>query len=349
MGKFRKGTQPGGNSFDAIHLPESEKKQLCRSLLSEFSAQRVTETSTKEFVHSCVLPFGLHQNGDRHPSARINWDKLVYNCSVCGGGGLLWFIAICRGTDSEEAATWLTSETGIGGLQELGKLLSYLDAVFTEQRKSKTVSMPRMDLRVIEKWQLIHPYLTDPPPDGRGVPEQNVMDLGVGFDPDRYRIVIPHLWKGHLVGWQSRRLLADGSPKYLSTPEFPKDDTIYHYDPSRSTAVVVESPMSVMAKVHVVPEMEATFGAPATERQAKLLAEHQRVILWMDNDLAGWKATEFLSDRLASYCDVWVVDSHLDADPADLSDGEVRDYIDSKAIPAPLWRRPEHLRALEPA
>lgn len=349
MSKFRRGTQPGGNAFDAIHLPENEKKQLCRSLLSEFEAQRVSETSTKELIHSCVLPFGLHANGDRHPSARLNWEKLTYNCSVCGGGGLLWFIAICRDTDSEEAATWLTSETGIGGLQELGKLLSYLDSVFADQRRVGRVSMPRMDMRVIEKWQLIHPYLTDPPPDGRGIPEQNVIDLNVGFDPDRYRITIPHLWKGNLVGWQSRRLRADGSPKYLSTPEFPKDDTIYCFEPSRRTVVVVESPMSVIAKLHVAPEMEATFGAKVTDRQVRLLAEHDRVILWMDNDIAGWSATESMVERLMGFCEVWVVDSDLDADPADLPDDEVRRYIDDGFIPASLWRRPEYLRELEPA
>ena len=32
-----------------------------------------------EYIHSCPLPFGMHKNGDRNPSASINKDTFLFN------------------------------------------------------------------------------------------------------------------------------------------------------------------------------------------------------------------------------------------------------------------------------
>ncbi len=100
--------------------------------------------------------------------------------------------------------------------------------------------------------------------------------------------------KGKLVGWQSRRLdSSDGTPKWLSTPEFPKDSTLFNYDEvckaDPNFVVVCESPMSTLRHQHHLP-IVATFGAEVTDRQVRLMAEFDRVVLWMDPDNAGWRA-----------------------------------------------------------
>ena len=76
--------------------------------------------------------------------------------------------------------------------------------------------------------------------------------------------------------------------------------------------------MSVISKSHLYPNMCATFGASVTERQKLILANHPKIILWFDNDQAGWTATEEVGSFLSQYCDVFVVDNPYTGDPARL-------------------------------
>jgi len=214
--KFRTGLQPGHTSrpFTEASLSDVEKERLCRDLLSEFGAANVRKMN-HELIHSCVLPFGQHRNGDRNPSARLNYKKLTYICSSCGNsGGLLWFIGVCRGLTTPQAKSWLTKQVKTGGLEGedgLAALLRYFDEIWSSE-DSGPPPLPRMDARVLTPWLLIHPYLTEI----RGIPEENLIRFSVGYDPVKDRIVVPHFWKGNLVGWQTRRLMNDGTPKWQS-------------------------------------------------------------------------------------------------------------------------------------
>lgn len=336
--------------FEAGSLPESEKERLCRSLLSEFGIDRVNPSRDGELVHACLLPFKAHRNQDHDPTASLNFKKLTYHCFGCqSGGGLLWFIGTVRGTSATEARKWLDNQVGIGGeMQDLPALLKFFDEVY-DKKRAVYPPLPKIDASVINPWLAIHPYLTEI----RGVPEDNVKRFRVGYGKLKVRdqrgewalserIVIPHFWKGTLVGWQSRRLYKDGTAKYLNTADFPKDQTIYNFDP-KQVAVVVEGPLSVIRHAHHVPHMESTFSASVTDRQISLLAQHKRVILWFDNDEAGWNATERVGTALESYGDVWVVDSPWAEDPGGMDDGTV-DALLGDLVPFSVWRRPRELR-----
>ena len=341
----------GGGLFEAGMLPDSEKERLCRMLLEEFGATHIRPGGDGELVHGCLLPFGNHKDQDRNPTASLNWKKLVYSCLGCGaGGGLIWFIGLCRDESGEQARQWLEEQTGTGAdEQSLASLLAFFDAVYDKSRRDTSTPIPRMNDRVLEPWLCIHPYLTE----DRGVPEDNVIEAKVGYGVlrirvgedrfvDSHRIVIPHFWKGDLVGWQSRRLIkADGTAKYLSTPDFPKDQTVYRYDEKADVAIVVESPMSVLAKLHL-GHIEATFGASVTDRQVQLLSMHRKVVLFMDNDEAGWNATRRLGEALEAYSAVWVVENPFAADPADMDDDTYTSLVE-EAVPYAVWTRPETL------
>lgn len=178
------------------------------------------------------------------------------------------------------------------------------------------------------------------------------MRFQVGYAPDyrvgpaqtSERIVIPHFWKGNLVGWQTRRLGKDGTPKYLSSPDFPKDSTLYNYDAKARTAVVVESPMSVLAAADDEAHYEGTFGAKVTDIQVRLLTMHPRLILWFDNDEAGWKATARVADAALAYCDVWVVDNPWDEDAGGLPRAERERLLAEHLVPYATWRPPTTIR-----
>lgn len=339
--------------FEATLLPDGVKQDLCRDLLNEFGAGHIIERHD-EFVHGCLLPFSSHSNQRLDPTASLNWDKLTYKCLGCGsGGGLLWFIAACRpGTSATGARKWLEQHTGVGtGAEGLARLLQFFDALYSK-RADRYAPIPTFAPRILDQWDWRHPYMTEV----RGVPEETLERFRVGYAADykvvkeydlagkpvfgsSQRITLPHFWGGDLVGWQSRRLLDDGTPKYLSSPDFPRDQTIYNYDYMAQRTVVVESPFSVLRHVHQT-HMEATFGASITERQASLLQKHPEVVLFMDNDKAGWQATEALIDALKGYGKTYVVNNPYAADPADMDDETFREVVHT-AVPWPLWKRPK--------
>lgn len=344
--------------FEAGLLPLAQKEDLCRSLLAEFGATSIRErVSDHELIHGCLID-PTHRDQARNPTASLNYEKLTYRCLGCGArGGLLWFIATCRGGSSQEAGRWLAQTVGTDGqVMELADLMRYLDAVYANRKARPTI--PTYSERMLAPWSLIHPYLTDPVSQGgRGIPESTVRALRLGYASDykigeradkspitSERIVLPHFWKGDLVGWQTRRLDArDGTAKYLSSPDFPKDSTLYNYDPRATTAVVVESMMSVAAHLHALPQMEATFGASVTDTQVRLLAKHPTVVLFFDNDKAGWSATEQVGAELARSATVFVVDNPFAADPGDMTTADVVDLVSHDLIPFAVWRRPSVL------
>lgn len=372
--------------FEAVHLPDPSKRALCQELLDEFGARtsRVSD-KTGEMIHGCLVAPELHRDQDRNPTASLNYLKLTYNCLGCGSsGGLLWFIATCRGETSVAARTWLEKTAGLGGhVMELEAMLRFLDNIYA---RPEVAPIPSFSVKLLDAWAYDHPYMTE----ARGVSPETCKKFQVGWDPTTDRVVIPHFWKGKLVGWQTRKMPgewrssewvplpprkdgeermdvhsgAPGSPKYHSSPDFPKDVTIFNYQPVLPTAVVVESMASVLRHDDLF-HMEATFGAKVTATQIKRLVKHERVILWMDNDTAGWRAVEGkpevkptkekpqgeervpgMAEQLARYIDVFIVNSPWSQDAGDLPAEEAKALVDA-AVPWSVWKRPEVLYCFE--
>lgn len=349
---FSRGAQKGysgGGGFALAAMPLAQKRDLARQLLGEFGVTKVTERGD-ELIHSCCLPFGGHRHGDANPSASLNYAKLTYNCLGCGNsGGLLWFIGVCRGEDTDRSRQWLEVQLGHDDSDEgVANLLAWIDAMYSSENVAAVQTIPRMSASVLQPWLKLHPWVTET----RHIPAKVAMQFQVGFGEFRVplenerwvtsdRIVLPHFWRGDLVGWQTRRLTDDGTPKYLSSSDFPKDLTIFNHHP-KDSVVVVESMMSVLSKYHLDPRIEATFGAKVTDRQISLLAGHRSTILWFDNDDAGWAATKRVGDALLAYHPVWVVPCPYAADVGDLDEATYLDLLD-KRIPYALWTPPEEL------
>lgn len=353
---FGRGAPPARQAFEAGLLPLEQKEDLCRNLLAEFGVTNIRHRASKhELTHACLID-PSHTRQDSEPTASLNYKKLTYKCLGCqASGGLLWFIAQCRHESTVEARRWVAQKVGLDGtVMEVADLMRYFDALYASE--AEKVPIPVYSSRMLEPWALIHPYLTDSKEEGgRGIPEQNVIDMKVGYAQDYLvgkrpddtwitseRIVLPHFWKGDLVGWQTRRLADDGTSKFLSSPDFPHDQTIYNYQPTNETAVVVEAMLSVISHMHAITNMEATFGGSVTDTQIRLLAKHPTVILFMDNDRAGWKATEKMANELGRSSNVCVVENPYAADPGDMTTPDVLE-LTAMAVPYSIWQRPKML------
>jgi hypothetical protein len=340
-------------SFEPALLPDAEKLELCTGLLQEFGVTRWRRTEKGELIHSCPIP-GAHANGDRNPSASLNYKKLAFRCLGCGArGGLLWFMAVCRGEDAEAVREWLSSATGTGGhVMDSERLLEVLEGLMAPDAPPPPI--PAFSTTVLDpwtRWPIHHPYMTEPAPDGRGCPAETLTRFRVGYAEEYYmgrhvptqeRIVIPIYWNGDLVGWQARRLDPDDEPKYKNSVDFPGERVIFNHH-RLDEALVVESPLSVLRHHHHMPELLSTLGAGVSDAQIRHLHRYQRVIIWFDNDPAGWEATERVGGALLPFTDVWAVMNPYAADPADLDDSTAEE-VRQGAVPFVIWNRPNELK-----
>lgn len=347
--------------LDILYMPLDMKRDFCLDLLESVGAQKINlRENRNEIICCCVAPW----HNENRPSAALNFDKMTYNCFGCpASGGILWLIGTTQGVYGPEARNWLAEQTGLGGKEfQLAPLLQFLDAI--EEARTKTrvsASMVRYSEAALEPWSQIYPGLTTGVPElgivGRGIPEENLIEARVGWDIDDNRVIIPHFWKGDLVGWQARRIIDDDilyPEKYKSTPEFPRDRTLYR-PPKGKRIVVVESPMSVLRHAHHLP-MGGTFGFALTEQQIGLLRWYPEIIFWVDNDPAGWATLEGHwdeqgvhhpgpADALMAYSNVKVVPSDWVGDPAEIDDDTAEDLVE-QAIPLSIWERPKILRCM---
>ena len=125
---------------------------------------------------------------------------------------------------------------------------------------------------------------------------------GKRYDRFRDRIMFPiHDSRGQVIGFGGR-VLGDGEPKYLNSPETPlfsKGRELYGLFLARQaireagTVVVVEGYMDVVALAqHGVDYAVATLGTSTTPAPSsqKLFRQSDRVIFCFDGDAAGRKA-----------------------------------------------------------
>ena len=114
--------------------------------------------------------------------------------------------------------------------------------------------------------------------------------------------------RGRTVGFGGR-VLGDGEPKYLNSPEsqiFHKRQLLYNLDAAKhairkaNSVVVVEGYFDVLRLVEVsIDNVVAPLGTAFTEEQAVLIKRYsQDVVLLYDSDTAGLRATFRAADEL---------------------------------------------------
>lgn len=316
-------------------LSDEDKKELAEKVLDELGISVRSINRAGEMVIPCTVT-GYHNDQDKNPTAALNYRKLLFNCLGCEASGtLLWLVAETLGLeDSQKALSWVKDKADIEQVMDISDLLKYFEHVW-ERPEIKPI--PTYSPQMLLPWlRPTHKYFGE-----RHISVDTAMDFFLGYNPDTGSIVIPHFFNGDLVGWQTRRYRGSG-PKYKNSTDFPRESTIYNYQKKSSTAIVVESAMSVLRHESEDFHLEATFGANVTDAQIALLAKHERVVLWMDNDKAGWAATHSMRDRLAPLTNVWAVQSHWKQDPGDLPSNTFQRLVRC-ALPASLWRTPEEL------
>jgi len=136
-----------------------------------------------------------------------------------------------------------------------------------------------------------------------------------------------HDLQGRPIGYAGRRLNPEQIKQYGKwkfPPALPKKDLLYNYHRVRShlhkALVVVECPWGVMRLAQLNIPAVALLGIHLSHTQHDLLCKIPKVILMLDGDTAGRKATARIGKTLQSSTQVQQVNLPTHTDPDDLDD-----------------------------
>lgn len=243
--------------------------------------------------------------GDGRDAFHVNLARNVFHCFACGAGGtVLDFVAAMEGCSLFDAAQRLQSMTGSSTPLTLTPNRKEL---VTERRK---VSSPlNFKLTGID---CAHPYLA-----GRGITEKTAVEFGVGFYAGpglmHGRVVIPiHNADGELIAYCGCSV-DQTQPRYRLPSAFAKSEILFNMhraSAGRDNFVVVVEGFFDCMKVHQagVRSVVGLMGSALYEPQRHVLLERFRhVILLLDGDATGRKASTAIAQKLRPHCQVRVV------------------------------------------
>jgi len=276
----------------------------------------------------CPLP--THGSQCSRQSFSVDTAKNVWAChsASCGklrqgrvGGNVLDLVAWLEGCSIRNAALRL-QEQGWGG-SEHHQLTS------KGSSRSSPLPLPRLRFSLRLHW---HPYLEE-----RGVQPGTATGFGIGYYTGagflHHRVVFPiHDSKGQLVGYAGRSL-DGGEPRYLFPPGFRKSQVVFNLHravrEAAGCAVVVEGFFDCLRVYQAgYPNVVALLGVSLSEVQEQLLVERfPRLVLMLDGDEAGRRASQQLAARLKGKVSLSVVEVSSGRQPDQLSSEEMESLL----------------------
>jgi DNA primase len=318
----------------APYIPEDKLLEIREAAsLEEVVGQYVKlERRGKNLLGLC--PF----HTDTKPSFTVSPDKGIFHCFGCGAGGnVISFVMQYHRLSFPEAVAELARRYGLSlSFKDLGpeesrrakkrKLFYDLHkealAFYLSTLEGKTGQPARDYLAqrglTPEITQTYRLGYAPPEWDGlrrhlqsRGLPLEAAAEVGLllprasggYYDRFRDRVIFPIFDRQERVVAFGGRIIGEGEPKYLNSPESPlysKSRLLYGLPQAREAlrhqdlALVVEGYLDLLAlRVHDVAPVVATLGTAFTREQVRLLKSLvSRVVLVFDGDPAGVRAMQ---------------------------------------------------------
>lgn len=282
----------------------------------------------------CPLP--THGSQRSRLSFSVDTVKNVWAChsaSCCKfrqgrvGGNVLDLVACLEGCSIRNAALRLQE-------QERGGRAS--DHELASKGSSRSSPLPLSPLRfsLHLRW---HPYLEE-----RGVHPDTATGFGIGYYAGsgflHHRIVFPiHDSVGRLVGYAGRSL-DGGEPRYLFPAGFRKSQVVFNLHravrKAAQCAIVVEGFFDCLRVFQAgYSNVVALMGVSLSEVQEQLLLERfPRLVLMLDGDEAGRRASQQLATRLKGKVSLSVVEAPSGRQPDQLSSEEMQSLLSQASI-----------------
>ena len=277
--------------------------------------------------------FGLCPfHSEKTPSFSVSADRQIYHCFGCGkGGGVINFVMEIEGLNFPEAVEFLAKRVGMAIPEqednaESKKRRRMLDlnrdaAKFFYSCLSKPEGRPAIEYmtrREISPATAKHFGLGYAPDTwdsliramkAKGYSDFELFDAGLvrkgksgGFyDTFRNRLMFPVIdVKGEVIGF-SGRILGDGEPKYMNSPEtlvFNKSRNLFALNLAKKSKngyiILAEGNIDVVMMHQAgFDSAVASLGTSLTPEQARLISRYtNEVVIAYDSDGAGQKASQ---------------------------------------------------------
>ena len=279
--------------------------------------------------------FGLCPfHNEKTPSFSVTPSKQMYYCFGCGAGGNVFtFVMEYENFTFGEALKYLADRAGV----ELPKIEYSKEAKAKAEKKAQLLEINKQAAQYFyyqlrrENGRNAHDYLT-----GRGLSEETIRKFGLGYS-DKYsddlykflksknysdellresglfntderhgmydkfwnRVIFPIMDVNNRVIGFGGRVMGEGKPKYLNSPEtkiFDKSRNLYGLNIARTTRknylILCEGYIDVIAMHQAgFTNAVASLGTALTSGHASLLKRYtQEVLLLYDSDEAGIRA-----------------------------------------------------------
>jgi len=293
---------------------------------------------------------------DKHPSLKVNTDKNIYHCFVCGAkGNILDFVMESDKIEIRAAARkvallcGLTTDTPSPSVKGKPTRRSATPAalppsaapetpVEVPQAEPPTVNPPLTFALKLDQTSELTGWLAE-----RGIDGATVERFGLGQASNKSksiagRLAIPiHDRSGQLVAYCGRYIgdvVPDEIPKYILPKGFRKDVEVFNLHrflanpPALRFVVLFESYFSVMrhaAHVHAISVMGRTI-APTQIAQLRE-AGITRILIAFDGDEPGRSGAREMAGALAPDCWVRILDLQDGVKPHHLSWDEFRPLL----------------------
>ncbi|MBR6353005.1 MAG: DNA primase [Oscillospiraceae bacterium] len=287
---------------------------------------RLTKRSGANLFGLC--PF----HSEKTPSFSVSPDKQIYHCFGCGkGGGVINFVMEIENLSYPEAVEFLAKRAGMQMPEEVdgaesrrrARMLALnRDAArfFYEQLSTPAGEKARAYIRrrgisgamaknfglgaAPDSWDSLKNAMRE-----KGYTDQELFDAGLvrrgrkgGFyDVFRNRLMFPVIdVRGNVIGF-SGRILDEGEPKYLNSPQtlvFDKSRNLFALNlakKSKSGYILLSEGNIDVVSLHQAgfDSAVASLGTSLTPEQARLISRYtDQVIIAYDNDGAGVKASQ---------------------------------------------------------
>ncbi len=294
---------------------------------------------------------------EKTPSFYVSPDLGVYHCFGCGASGnAITFVMETEGLSYREAVEYLARKFNIPFEWEKkrekkeGDLYDIMDLAhnfFVERLKSHPPALNYLHERGVKDEFILRFQIGYAPPDGdvltkylisKGVGVDKLIQLGLTrrtedgrfLDFFRGRIMFPVFsHDGRFVLGFSGRILGEGEPKYLNSPDSPifkKGEVLFGFNLARRaivrkrSAILVEGQMDVIAMHQMGHENTiASLGTAITPEALKRLKRiADTLYILYDSDNAGLKAAHRAMNVAVSLgFTVYIVLLDKGSDPAD--------------------------------
>ncbi len=276
--------------------------------------------------------FGLCPfHGEKTPSFSVNTDKQIYHCFGCGkGGGVINFIMEIENLSFPDAVRFLARRAGMAVPEDdhdpdRGKRARMLELnreaarYFHAQLMAPTGAPAQEYVRRRGIVSMVKPFGLGYAPEGwqnltdamtaKGYTRQELIDAGLArvgrngglYDYFRGRLMFPVIdVRGSVIGF-SGRILSDGEPKYLNSPDtlvYSKSRSLFALNlakKSKSGYILLAEGNIDVVSLHQAgfDSAVASLGTSLTPDQARLMSRYTtEVIIAYDADAAGQKAAQ---------------------------------------------------------